>query len=275
MRAIRSDQRRAAFRAARPKCFGVASKAEAIAGFEAAVCMPASNSSNSSVKSSRTGEADFVSASNSAYDSSTALGVLCLVIATAPRSAACSKIEPNSFLNLVAATVGTAGALIVCTIVGDWTRYIRADRYPPSKLVPIASAGLFIGFVVPAAIGAAVSTAFLDPTIYFPVNLALESPTWYTVLLLPLALALLGLDLLRQAVAELLGDDLFVGTLCLPQRLGRLRAQFFELGAVQRETHDEEGGSLLEVRLPRVELNRLISREGLRVDEFIEQHTLQ
>ena len=85
----------------------------------------------------------------------------------------------------------------------------------------------------------------------------------------------LGLDLLRQAVAELLGDDLFVGTLCLPQRLGRLRAQFFELGAVQRETHDEEGGSLLEVHLPRVELNRLISREGLRVDEFIEQHTLQ
>ncbi|AKN28681.1 ribosome rescue GTPase HflX [Stutzerimonas stutzeri] len=85
----------------------------------------------------------------------------------------------------------------------------------------------------------------------------------------------LGLDLLRQAVAELLGDNLFVGTLCLPQRLGRLRAQFFELGAVQRETHDEEGGSLLEVRLPRVELNRLISREGLRVDEFIEQHTLQ
>ncbi len=85
----------------------------------------------------------------------------------------------------------------------------------------------------------------------------------------------LGLDLLRQAVAELLGDDLFVGTLCLPQRLGRLRAQFFELGAVQRETHNEEGGSLLEVRLPRVELNRLISREGLRVDEFIEQHTLQ
>ncbi|HCA66148.1 MAG TPA: GTPase HflX, partial [Pseudomonas sp.] len=69
--------------------------------------------------------------------------------------------------------------------------------------------------------------------------------------------------------------DLFVGTLCRPQRLGRVRAQFFELGAVQRETHDEEGGSLLEVRLPRVELNRLISREGLRVDEFIEQHTLQ
>lgn len=39
-----------------------------------------------------------------------------------------------------------------------------------------------------------------------------------------------GLELLRQAVAELLGEDLFVATLQLPQRLGRLRAQFFALG---------------------------------------------
>jgi len=84
-----------------------------------------------------------------------------------------------------------------------------------------------------------------------------------------------GLDLLRQAIAELLGDDLFVGTLRLPQGLGRLRAQFFALGAVRSETHDEEGGSLLAVRLPRIDLNRLVSREGLRPDELIAQHTLQ
>ncbi|MDP1092540.1 hypothetical protein Q6316_30365, partial [Klebsiella pneumoniae] len=31
---------------------------------------------------------------------------------------------------------------------------------------------------------------------------------------------------------------------------------FFELGAVQKEEHDEEGVSLLAVRLPRSELNR-------------------
>ncbi|RMP61666.1 GTPase HflX, partial [Pseudomonas syringae pv. actinidiae] len=84
-----------------------------------------------------------------------------------------------------------------------------------------------------------------------------------------------GLDLLKQAIAELLGDDLFVGTLLLPQSLARLRAQFFELGAVQSETHDEDGASVLAVRLPRVELNRLVSREGLQPLEFIEQHTLQ
>ena len=84
-----------------------------------------------------------------------------------------------------------------------------------------------------------------------------------------------GLELLRQAVAELLGDDLFVGTLQLPQRLGRLRAQFFALGAVQEESHDENGESLLAVRLPRAELNRLVSREGLEPQRFLEQHTLQ
>ncbi|OCT22236.1 ribosome rescue GTPase HflX [Pseudomonas putida] len=84
-----------------------------------------------------------------------------------------------------------------------------------------------------------------------------------------------GLELVGQAIAELLGDDLFVGTLRLEQRLARLRAQFFELGAVQGEEHDEQGSSLLSVRLPRVELNRLISRAGLEPEMFIEQHTLQ
>lgn len=84
-----------------------------------------------------------------------------------------------------------------------------------------------------------------------------------------------GLELLRQAVAELLGEDLFIGTLRLPQRLGRLRAQFFELNAVQSESHDEAGDTLLAIRLPRAELNRLVSREGLKPQDFLEQHTLQ
>lgn len=84
-----------------------------------------------------------------------------------------------------------------------------------------------------------------------------------------------GLELLRQAIAELLGEDLFAATLRLPQRLGRLRAQLFAAGAVQGEAHDEQGDILLQLRLPRAELNRLVSREGLRPQEFIAQHTLQ
>ncbi|WP_348658079.1 GTPase HflX, partial [uncultured Stutzerimonas sp.] len=85
----------------------------------------------------------------------------------------------------------------------------------------------------------------------------------------------LGLDLLKQAIAELLGNDLFVGTLRLPQQLGRMRAQLFDLGAVQSEVHDDDGVSLLDVRLQRVELHRLISRAGLEAEQFFEQHTLQ
>ncbi|MDO9623376.1 MAG: ribosome rescue GTPase HflX [Pseudomonas sp.] len=84
-----------------------------------------------------------------------------------------------------------------------------------------------------------------------------------------------GLPLLKQAIAELLGDDLFIATLQLPQHLARLRAQFFALGAVQSEEHVEDGSSLLAVRLPRIELNRLVTRAGLKPLEFIEQHTLQ
>ena len=84
-----------------------------------------------------------------------------------------------------------------------------------------------------------------------------------------------GLELLRQAIAELLGEDLFAATLRLPQRLGRLRAQLFAAGAVQGEAHDEQGDILLQLRLPRAELNRLVSREGLQPQEFIAQHTLQ
>lgn len=84
-----------------------------------------------------------------------------------------------------------------------------------------------------------------------------------------------GLELVGQAVAELLGDDLFIGTLRLEQRFARLRAQFFALGAVQGEEHDDEGSSLLAIRVSRVEFNRLVSREGLKPAEFIEQHTLQ
>jgi purine-cytosine permease-like protein len=88
----------------------------------------------------------------------------------------------------VAAAVGVSGALVVCTILGDWTRYIRPDRHSSAALGWIGSAGIFLGFVLPAAVGAAVATAFVDPLAPFAVSLAEESPTWYAVLLLPLAL---------------------------------------------------------------------------------------
>ena len=84
----------------------------------------------------------------------------------------------------------------------------------------------------------------------------------------------LGLDLLRQAISELLVEDLYQGTLQLSQSHGRFRAQLFAVGAVQNERYTDDGQSVLQVRLPRADLNRLLSREGLSQD-FLEQHTLQ
>ena len=100
---------------------------------------------------------------------------------------------------LVAVTVGVGGALVVCTIVGDWSRYIRPDRHPARSLAPVAAAALFLGFAVPAAIGAIVSTAFADPTAPFPVSLAQEAPLWYAVPLLPFAV-LGGVGLVAQSL---------------------------------------------------------------------------
>jgi purine-cytosine permease-like protein len=88
---------------------------------------------------------------------------------------------------LVATTIGVAGALVVCTILGDWTRYIRSDLHPPERLAWIGSVGVFLGFVVPAAVGAIVTTAVADPQAPFTVSIADESPAWYAVLLLPFA----------------------------------------------------------------------------------------
>lgn len=84
-----------------------------------------------------------------------------------------------------------------------------------------------------------------------------------------------GLDLLIQAIDELLSNDIFTGTLCLPPSLSKLRARFFELNAVQQETNDENGNALIEVRLSMVDLNRLLSREKLNKETFIEQHLIK
>ncbi len=53
--------------------------------------------------------------------------------------------------------------------------------------------------MVPAAIGAIVSTAFTDPFAPFPVSLAGESPLWYAVPLLPFAI-LGGVGLVAQSL---------------------------------------------------------------------------
>ena len=71
-----------------------------------------------------------------------------------------------------------------------------------------------------------------------------------------------GLDLLQQAIAELLGEDLIHEFIPVPHNQGRLRARLYEMSVVQSEGFDDDGIPVLEVRMPRQELQKLMLQEG-------------
>lgn len=84
-----------------------------------------------------------------------------------------------------------------------------------------------------------------------------------------------GIELLLQAVSELLAEDLFVAQVQLPHDLARLRARFFALSAVQHESHTEQGESCLSVRIPLIDLKRALSDEGVDYEEFLQRFVQQ
>jgi purine-cytosine permease-like protein len=90
---------------------------------------------------------------------------------------------------LSALAVGVGSVMFVSTILGDWTRYVSPRRYPTfSRLLPVALLAIAVGYIVPMAIGAAVTTAFADPYAPWPRSLVTAAPGWYAVLLIPMAL---------------------------------------------------------------------------------------
>ena len=71
-----------------------------------------------------------------------------------------------------------------------------------------------------------------------------------------------GLDLLQQALAEILGEDIVHEYLPVPHELGRLRAQLYSMGVVQGEDFNEQGEPVLEVKMPRKELEKIFLQAG-------------
>ncbi|TXS89148.1 ribosome rescue GTPase HflX [Parahaliea aestuarii] len=69
-----------------------------------------------------------------------------------------------------------------------------------------------------------------------------------------------GCDLLLQAVAELVGQDMVQEALDLSPDQGGLRAALYRMGAVQSEDYGEDGVAHLQVRLPRADWNRLMKK---------------
>ena len=71
-----------------------------------------------------------------------------------------------------------------------------------------------------------------------------------------------GVELLREAISELLAAERINRWIELGGRDGRLRAQLFELGVVSEERIAENGNWILHVDVPRETAERLARQPG-------------
>ena len=72
-----------------------------------------------------------------------------------------------------------------------------------------------------------------------------------------------GLDLIQDAIIELLGDDMLNGRLVLEPGQGKVRSRLYALGAIQSEEYADTGELLLDIRMPRQDFARISKQEGL------------
>ncbi|MEA2118302.1 ribosome rescue GTPase HflX [Halovibrio sp. HP20-50] len=78
-----------------------------------------------------------------------------------------------------------------------------------------------------------------------------------------------GLELLHEALSERLANDVIGFSLTLNPEQGKLRAGLHELNAVREEDFDEQGHSVLDVRLPRRDFNQLMAQLGERANTYL------
>ncbi|MGH1370454.1 MAG: ribosome rescue GTPase HflX [Cellvibrionaceae bacterium] len=75
-----------------------------------------------------------------------------------------------------------------------------------------------------------------------------------------------GIDLLFEAIAELLGEDRVIQRLCLPASQSRLRAKLYQYNAVIEEQYNDNGDIELEVNVQKADLLRILSQEQLQFE---------
>ena len=69
-----------------------------------------------------------------------------------------------------------------------------------------------------------------------------------------------GLELLRDAISELLAGAFLVETLIIKPEQARLRSQLYESGFIESEEIEESGVWKLRVRLPKDDLDRILQQ---------------
>lgn len=74
-----------------------------------------------------------------------------------------------------------------------------------------------------------------------------------------------GIDLLFQALSELLTDDMLHESICLSAQMGSLRSRLYRQNAVLAESYEDDGSCRMEIRLPAVDLMRMLAAEKLEL----------
>ncbi len=84
-----------------------------------------------------------------------------------------------------------------------------------------------------------------------------------------------GMELLNDAISELLAEELIHERLLLGNQpgnqSGRLRALFYDAGAVLTETYDDVGQACLEIRLQRHDFSQLLRKADINESELVFQ----
>ena len=75
-----------------------------------------------------------------------------------------------------------------------------------------------------------------------------------------------GLDLLPQAISEVLGEERVEDTVMLTPQQSRLRAKLYAANGVKCEQYQESGGIELNLNIPKADLLRILSQENLAFD---------
>ncbi|WP_372871570.1 ribosome rescue GTPase HflX [Shewanella sp.] len=78
-----------------------------------------------------------------------------------------------------------------------------------------------------------------------------------------------GLDLLRQAIQELVGNVIAELTLKIPATAGHYLGQFYRLDAIQQKEYDDLGNCILSVRMSDADWRRLAKQSQGELETFI------
>ncbi|NQZ09923.1 MAG: GTPase HflX, partial [Algicola sp.] len=81
-----------------------------------------------------------------------------------------------------------------------------------------------------------------------------------------------GNDLVMQALSERLAKSIMQCRLSIPAIHGRFRGELYQMKFITNEQFSEEGGWLVDIRIPSIQWRRLVKHNGSEIETFIVSH---